>query len=186
MEGKRLNGKEENKGGRSGDEANEACVDGTLLANSSLGSSLFWFACAFLPTSTSFDRVYEYSDLTSSSVALILAFVIPRVPSFAFNSDTPLVQATGEFNKTVPFIFSRAPANFSFPAFADLQIDTGDNFIPLTFKNIHAKIFDLETSRQVAEGDLGHTTVPAKSFPKIQIPMNFTYVATNDTDQTCK
>ena len=116
----------------------------------------------------------------------MLAFTIPRVPGFAFDGNSPLGNATGDWAEAVPPTFKRLPANFSFPAFADLQVDTGDNFIPLTFKNIHAKIFDLETSRQVAEGDLGHTTVPAKSFPKIQIPMNFTYVATNDTDQTCK
>ncbi|CAL1713670.1 unnamed protein product [Somion occarium] len=118
------------------------------------------------------------------ATAIILAFTIPRVPAFAFNSDTPLTTATEPFNKSVPFIFSRAPANFSFPSFADLQLDTGSNFLPLTFNNIHADIFDLVTARQVAQGDLGHMTVPAKKFPRIQIPMNFTYIATNDTDQT--
>ncbi|KAI0076716.1 hypothetical protein K474DRAFT_1662590 [Panus rudis PR-1116 ss-1] len=118
------------------------------------------------------------------ATALLLAFTIPRVPAFEFNADTPLTQASGDFNKSIPVIFSRAPANFSFPAFADLQLNTDGNFLPLTFKNIHAEVYDLQTFQKVATGDLGHKTVPAKSFPRIELPLNFTYVAVNDTDQT--
>jgi len=117
-------------------------------------------------------------------VGLILAFTIPRVPGFQFNSNTPLIAATPPFNNTIPTLFSRAPANFSFPAFADLEADTGSNYLPLTFNNIHTQVFDLNTGRQVGSGDSGHFTIPAKSFPRIQLPLNFTYIATNDSDQT--
>ena len=116
----------------------------------------------------------------------MLAFLIPRVPDFQINQDEPLAQATGDFNKSVPVYFNRAPANFSFPAQADLQIDTHSNFLPLTFTKLHAEVFDLETSRQIAVGDLGHMTFPAKQFTQLSVPLNFSYVASNTSDQTCK
>ncbi|KAI0671169.1 hypothetical protein C8Q78DRAFT_974481 [Trametes maxima] len=118
------------------------------------------------------------------AVALILAFTIPRVPGFSVNSAQPLSAATAPFNNSVPTEFSRAPANFSFPGEMKLQADTGGNFLPLTFNNIHGSIFDLQTSRLVASGDTGKLTVPAKDFPIITMPLNFSYVATNDSDQT--
>ncbi|OBZ71128.1 hypothetical protein A0H81_08479 [Grifola frondosa] len=79
---------------------------------------------------------------------ILLAFLIPRVPGFSFNSSSPLVNAGAPLNTTMPTEFSRAPANFSFPAAIDLQ------------------------------------TLPARAFPAIQLPLNFTYVAANDSDQT--
>ncbi|KXN83138.1 hypothetical protein AN958_01809 [Leucoagaricus sp. SymC.cos] len=118
-------------------------------------------------------------------IALVIAFCIPRVPSFSFNGKTPLVNATGEWSQAVAYGFSRAPANFSFPAFASLELNTDDNFIPITFKHMRAQVFDLDTGRQVANGDLiKKVTVPAKQFPQVLLPLNFTYIATNDTDQT--
>lgn len=120
------------------------------------------------------------------SIVLVLAFTIPRVPGFSFNNDHPLANATGDWATAIPSQFSRAPANFSFPAFADLQLDTGANFLPLTFKHLYASVYDVDTGRLVGTGDLGHKTLPAKSFPDILIPLNFTYTATNDSDQTCE
>jgi hypothetical protein len=111
--------------------------------------------------------------------------VIPRVPDFQINQQTPIIQASGSFNKSIPVYFNRAPANFSFPAEADLQIDTNSNFLPLAINNLQAQIFDLQTSRQVAAGNLGKMTFPAKQFSQLSVPLNFSYVATNDSDQTC-
>ncbi|TBU22366.1 hypothetical protein BD309DRAFT_1085143 [Dichomitus squalens] len=119
-----------------------------------------------------------------AAIAIVLAFTIPRVPSFSTNQLQPLSPATAPFNTTVPTEFSRAPANFSFPGMMKLQADTGSNFLPLTFKNIHASVFDLTTGRQVASGDTGHLTIPAKKFPIVQLNLNFTYSAVNDSDIT--
>ena len=115
----------------------------------------------------------------------MLAFLVPRVPDFQINQETPLTQASGSFNKSITTQFLRAPANFSFPGAADLQIDTNSNYLPLAFNSIHAEVFDLETDRQVGTGDLGHMTFPAKTFSQLSLPLNFSYVATNDSDQTC-
>ncbi|TFK48777.1 hypothetical protein OE88DRAFT_1634014 [Heliocybe sulcata] len=117
-------------------------------------------------------------------IAIVLAFTIPRVPAFAFNSESPLLNATGSFADSVPTVFSRAPANFSFAALVDLQANTGSNYLPLTFNKLSGSIYDLDTERLVGTGSLGKTTVPAKSFPEMKLPMNFTYVATNDSDVT--
>ncbi len=148
---------------------------------------LFGFAvvCVFLPFSSLVTLLIRRYSLQSHSIALVLAFCLPRVPGFSFNSKTPLVNATGNWAQAVPYGFSRAPANFSFPAFASLQLNTDPNFVPITFKHMRASVFDLDTGRKVATGDLDHKTVPPKAFPQILLPLNFTYFATNDTDQTC-
>jgi hypothetical protein len=122
---------------------------------------------------------------SDARAGLILAFALPRVPSFAFNGNTPLTNATGSFAAAIPIMFSRFPANFTFPANAELQVDTGSNYFPLTFLHLRGKVLDLDSNRQVASGDLERKTVPAKAFPIIKLPLNFTYVASNDTDQTC-
>lgn len=113
-----------------------------------------------------------------------MAFTIPRVPSFSTNQSEPLSQATGDFNKSITAEFSRSPTNFSFAGMMKLQADTGSNFLPLTFKNIHGTVYDLDTDAQVATGDTGHLTVPAKEFPIINLNLNFTYAAVNTSDTT--
>ncbi|KAH7905320.1 hypothetical protein BJ138DRAFT_1164990 [Hygrophoropsis aurantiaca] len=115
---------------------------------------------------------------------IVLGVCIPRVPGLSFNSQSPLVAATGDYNASIPTEFSRAPANFSFPALADIQVDTTSNLLPLTFNHISAQVWNPSTNMQVGTGYFGHATVPAKSYPKIQIPLNFSYVASNDTDPT--
>ena len=121
-----------------------------------------------------------------SSIGLVLAFTIPRVPSFSTNGQTPLVSATGWFNQSIPAEFSRSPANFSFAANMPLQVDTSSNFLPLTFKHLDAQVYDLDSFNIVGHGHLNRTTLPAHHFSDITLPLNFTYVATNDSDQTCQ
>ncbi|KAI0770673.1 hypothetical protein C8Q74DRAFT_919081 [Fomes fomentarius] len=119
-----------------------------------------------------------------AAIALVVAFTLPRVPSFSTNVVQPLSPAENPFNQSIPAEFSRAPANFSFPGLIKLQADTGSNFLPLSFKNIHGTVFDLKTAKAVAEGDTGHITVPAHGFPIINLNLNFTYSAINDSDAT--
>ncbi|KAG5636093.1 hypothetical protein H0H81_009141 [Sphagnurus paluster] len=117
-------------------------------------------------------------------VGVVLGFTIPRVPAFSFNDNTPLVRATGDWNSSVPTYFNRVPANFSFPAFASLQVNTDDNYLPIHFSYLHASVYDLNTFNLVGTGDWGKHTLPAKSFPEILVPLNFTYLALNSSDQT--
>ena len=120
------------------------------------------------------------------SIGLVLAFTIPRVPGFAINGSTPLIQASGWFNQSIPAQFSRFPANFTFPAAISLQVDTTSNFLPLVFNSLDAQVYDLDSFRLVGQGHMNHTKLPAHKFSDIVMPLNFTYVATNDSDLTCQ
>lgn len=116
------------------------------------------------------------------AVGIVLAITIPRVPRFAFNGGTPLVPVP---NSDIPTIFSRSvPANFSFAGAASLQVDTTSNVLPIVFTHLRATVFDLDTNKLVGSGDYQKHTLPAKSFPRIQLPLNFTYVADNSSDVT--
>ncbi|KIN96474.1 hypothetical protein M404DRAFT_1006751 [Pisolithus tinctorius Marx 270] len=117
-------------------------------------------------------------------IGITLAITIPRVPAITFSGSSALTQESGSFNNSIPTEFSRSPANFSFPAYANVQVDTTSNIIPITFNSVGAEVWYTSTSMQVATGYFGKKTLPAKSFPVIQIPLNFSYVATNDSDPT--
>ncbi|KAH9947469.1 hypothetical protein B0H21DRAFT_821912 [Amylocystis lapponica] len=114
---------------------------------------------------------------------IILAFTIPRVPSFSF-SQSPLVNATAPFNHSISTGFSRSPANFSFPAAVNIEMDTSGNFIPLVITRMEATVLDLQTGFQVGSGNLSRQSFPAKKIQAFQFPLDFSYVGTNDTDQT--
>jgi hypothetical protein len=129
---------------------------------------------------------WSCEPLSLVSIGITLAFVIPRVPGFAINGSSPLVSATGWFNSSIPAEFSRSPANFSFAGAISLQVDTGGNFLPLVFNHLDAQVYDLDSLRQVGVGHLNHTKLPAKTFTDIMMPLNFTYLATNDSDLTCQ
>ncbi|KAJ1303261.1 hypothetical protein OPQ81_011458 [Rhizoctonia solani] len=114
-------------------------------------------------------------------IGILLAIFIPRVPSFGFQGDMPLNATSDGGNPQ----FSRIPANFSFDALVSLQVNTnGQVVLPLHFNNIHATIYDVTTSRQVASGDLGGYTVPAKAYTQIKVPVTFSYEAANSSDTT--
>ena len=119
-------------------------------------------------------------------IGLILAFTIPRVPGLTLNQQNGLVTAGGSFNRSIPSEFSRFPANFSFPAYSPLEFDTTGNYLPLAFNHIRAQVFDLSSDRLIGVGYIGKEKIPAKAFPVIMMPLNFSYVADNDTDPTCK
>ncbi len=141
--------------------------------------SLFWCTRA--------DLVYILHPISLfRSIGITLAIVIPRVPDFAVNGSNPLTSATGWFNQSITAQFSRAPANFTFPANIQLQVDTTSSFLPLVFKQLDAQVYDLNSFRLVGTGHLNRTKVPAKKFTDIQMPLNFTYLATNDSDLTCQ
>lgn len=112
------------------------------------------------------------------AVGIILAFTIPRVPDITFLSPALIAD-----NSTKP-LFPRSPTNFSFSAFGALQVDTGSNFLPLAFKSITGKVFDIETNMVVATGEHHAFTIPAKQTLNFEFPLNFTYVAQNTSDLT--
>ncbi|KAF8607018.1 hypothetical protein BDV93DRAFT_468734 [Ceratobasidium sp. AG-I] len=114
-------------------------------------------------------------------IGVLLAIFIPRVPGFGFLGEAPLSAAADGGNPQ----FLRSPANFSFDALIDLQVNTNSQVVlPLHFNNIHATVYDVTTSRLVATGDLGDYSVPAKSYAEIKVPVTFSYQAANSSDPT--
>ncbi|CCM03733.1 uncharacterized protein FIBRA_05879 [Fibroporia radiculosa] len=118
------------------------------------------------------------------AVGVVIGVCLPRVPSMSFATSNPVSAATGSFNKSVPVIFSRTPANFSFPADVSVQFDTSSAIIPIQVSSFSAVVTDLESGNQVGTGSRGGMSMPAKAFPMVQMPINFTYVATNSSDIT--
>ena len=168
--------------GNLGIAVSEAFVAVISHARSWFSSFLAYVACMYFISLLSLSIKSNFP----CSVGIILAFTIPRVPGVEFNRGTPIANATGAWAKAVPTVFSRAPTNFSFPAYASLQLNTQDSFLPLKFKHVHASVYDLDTYNLVGTGDTASFSVPAKSFPKILIPLNFTYFTSNSSDLTCK
>lgn len=116
------------------------------------------------------------------ALAVVLAITIPRVPGFSFNAQTPLSNDT---HSQGPFEFQRTPANFSFPALLNLQLDTHSNVIPLHLTKLHADIFDLGTDVKVGQGDIPNgMTIGPNKFQPVTVPVVFSYVAVNTSDQT--
>jgi len=104
------------------------------------------------------------------------------VPGFSFNAQTPLTNATGS---SLPFEISRIPANFTFPALLNIQIDTHSNVIPMHISKLHTDIYDVNTDVKVGEGDIpGGMTIAAKKFQPVTLPVVFTYAAVNASDTT--
>lgn len=161
-------------------------VNEDFVANTLRDSSPFSLCSGYALREFIFDSLHFLLMNFIVRAGVILGICIPRVPGFAFNQNTPLTGATGAFNASIPTIFSRAPANFTFPAYADLQVDGNSNYLPIHFNHLSAVVTDLQTGIQVASGDLYSYSVPAKEYTPIQLPLNFTYIATNDTDTTCE
>jgi hypothetical protein len=120
------------------------------------------------------------------AAGIALAFTLPRVPGFALSIATPLMNATGSWADAVPTAFIRAPgANFSFPAFADVQVDTGSSYLALTLMDLNATVTDSQTNFIVATGHIARQVLKAHSLEYMLIPLNFSYTAPNASDQTC-
>jgi len=113
-------------------------------------------------------------------IGIILAVTLPRVPGVIFANPSPLTNGSLPVNQT----FLRVPANFSFNSAVQLQVDTSSNVIPLRMTSMSANVFDLDTNRLVGTGHMGSHTFPANKFVDILLPLNFSYVGPNDTDQT--
>ena len=87
------------------------------------------------------------SALTAQFILVVglgvtLYLVIPRWPSFEFDTETP-IQATGN-----DAVFKAGI--FSFSASLATSISTKDTFLPLAFSTLRATVNDVETGKIVA------------------------------------
>jgi hypothetical protein len=107
------------------------------------------------------------------------------VPSYEFDSTQPIQAVPGSTNTSDTILFSRIPANFTFPALVSLQADTSSTFIPVHLTELYAKVYDLDTNKMVANGSWTGT-LKAKTQTPIKIPVTFAYAAINASDTTCE
>ena len=56
------------------------------------------------------------------------------MPGADFNRGAPIVNGTVSWAKAIPTGFSRAPTNFSFPAYASLHAGVEDHLSPVAWK----------------------------------------------------
>ncbi|KAL7414432.1 hypothetical protein BDY24DRAFT_385184 [Mrakia frigida] len=117
------------------------------------------------------------------AVGLTVYFVIPRIPSYEFDTTQPIQAIEGATNTSDTILFSRTPANFSFPALVSLAADSESTYIPVHLTSISAIVSDLGTGRQVANGTWSGT-FKAKTITNFNIPVTFSYAAINSSDTT--
>ncbi|KAF8260921.1 hypothetical protein EI94DRAFT_1747188 [Lactarius quietus] len=117
------------------------------------------------------------------AIGIILAFTIPRVPSFSINGQTPLVRRQAGLTSLSRRIQSLPcqlllPGCRIAPGRHRLELPTS-HFQPPGCTGVRPQFIQL-----VGRGHLNRTKLPANHFTNILMPINFTYVATNDSDQT--
>ena len=119
-----------------------------------------------------------------AAAGIVLAICIPRVPSFEFNSLAPFAPINNDGPAQWKTAFSRTPANFSFPAWMDLRINTKGSMVPVHFNVLSAKIYELGEFKVVGTGNLTNYSVPAKKNMQLLLPVTFEYQAVNSSDLT--
>lgn len=115
------------------------------------------------------------------ALILLLVFLIPRSPTFTYRS-TPL---STDDPDSASFL-SYPSANFSFDGSVAISFDTSSSWIPIKISNFEALVYDGQTENQVGKGGYSGT----KSFKRsdniqLDVPVQFSYQANDNTDQTC-
>ena len=103
----------------------------------------------------------------------MLYFVIPRVPSLAYNNQTLMVGN----NQTI--VWNRTPANFSFDATLNLAFDGRGSYVPAQVKNIKVTVNDLGSTDgtvPVGTGQLSSIEAGTKGFTPLAVPVHFKYL----------
>lgn len=101
----------------------------------------------------------------------MLFFVIPRVPSLAYNNQSLFV---GDSNSIV---WNRVPANFSFDATINLAFE-GAGYVPANAKNVQITINDEGSTTgtvPVGKGTLSSIKAANKGFTPLAVPVHFSY-----------
>jgi hypothetical protein len=127
-------------------------------------------------------QIHPHANSCSISTGILLAFMIPRVPAIYVDNSTPLTPTTNTDSPDPTF--GKFPATFAFNASLSMKVDTGSNFLPLKFNNMHAEISDLGTSQLIATGDLGPYSLAAKTYSQVYLPLTVNYTAANMSDPT--
>lgn len=112
------------------------------------------------------------------ALILVLYFTIPRAVTFTIYDSDPLYVD----NSTL--VLTRTPTNFSFSGELHLLADSSSSWIPVQFSNAVATVYDLETMKKIATGNLGKYKMAKGNANAVRFPINFAYEAVNTSDTT--
>lgn len=65
-----------------------------------------------------------------------------------------------------------------------LAADASSSYVPVQFSNLQAKLYDLDTNKIIATGDLGKQKVNHAVNQPVILPVTFSYSALNTSDPT--
>lgn len=108
-------------------------------------------------------------------LAVMLYFVIPRVPTFAVLSTNPVVAIPNGASMQV----NHSPTNFSMTMGFNLRANNRNGWIASKANDLRMTITDLNTYKVVGKGQMDELSFPGKQLTPFQFPVEFSYVSLN-------
>lgn len=114
-------------------------------------------------------------------LAVLLYFVIPRVPVFAVQSKSPLTAIPDGSS----MITHHSPTNFSMDMKINLRADNTANWLTTKIHKMEMDVTDLSSLKKVGQGVETGISFPARQKPIFPVLVHFAYASINVTgDQT--
>ncbi|EPQ30139.1 uncharacterized protein PFL1_02256 [Pseudozyma flocculosa PF-1] len=113
-------------------------------------------------------------------LGVMLYFVIPRVPSFAFLTTNPVTAVPDGASMKV----HHSPTNFSMTMDLNLRADNSDGWIPSVAKDMQVTVYDATQNKKVGEGKVKRMSFPGHKRTVFKFPVDFSYVSLNATGDT--
>ncbi|SNX85900.1 uncharacterized protein MEPE_04609 [Melanopsichium pennsylvanicum] len=109
------------------------------------------------------------------ALGVMLFFVIPRVPTFAFLSTNPVVAIPNGASMQV----NHSPTNFSMQMGFNLRASNLNGWIPSHATHLNMEVTDLNTYQKVGKGELDSISFQQRGNTLFQFPVEFSYVSLN-------
>lgn len=116
-----------------------------------------------------------------AGLAVLLYFVIPRVPTFAILAAAPVTAVPNGASMNI----HRSPSNFSMDMDMNLRADNKASWVSISLTSMQMEVTDLTTSKLVGKGTLPSLHLPGRKQTMFKFPVHYSYVSLNTTgDQT--
>ncbi|UZJ52109.1 hypothetical protein CBS101457_001429 [Exobasidium rhododendri] len=112
-----------------------------------------------------------------AALGVMLYFVIPRVPTIAVQTVTPLVAVPDGGSMETHLV----PTNFSMDMKINLRADNTGGWIATKVNKMNMKVYDITTSKLVGEGTMNAQSFPGRKQKTFQFPVSFAYASINAT-----
>lgn len=112
---------------------------------------------------------------TLAGLAVLLYFVIPRVPTFAILAAAPVTAVPNGASMEV----HRSPTNFSMDMDFNLRADNKASWIRTSLTALQLEVTDITTSKLVGRGVLPSLHLPGRTQTSFKFPVHYSYVSLN-------